>query len=103
MAKKKPTPRNVRRSEKRIDAKLSAERQAMARALPGGHREHPIEVATASVIEVRALAQACAVCGGELQLDEHRVESDLRVVAAFCRMCGAPRVTYFRVVHPLLH
>lgn len=81
--------------EKLIDA-----RQKLARLEPGGESLRPIEVASASVIEVRALSHRCPACDGELRVHEHRAVRDLREVELRCKQCGRPRTLWFRVALP---
>ena len=101
---KKPRARTERREREREQAKLVRERERLARLLPGGSAERPIDISSASVIEVQAKSQPCPLCGGELRIDEHVARSVgaelLRVVRVRCNQCGAPRELFFRL--PLL-
>ncbi len=67
--------------------------------LPGGNPAHPIEVASAAVIEPRATSLACPRCGGPAHVDEHVVEEHeqqrLRVTRMRCGTCGHRRPLYF--------
>jgi hypothetical protein len=76
-------------------------REQAAAALPGGAAEHPIDVATPAVIEVKARATPCPQCGGELQLEGDRAHPTprglLRELAVSCRLCHARRALWFRV------
>ena len=67
--------------------------------LPGGSPAHPIEVASAAVIEPRATSLPCPRCGGPAHVDEHTVEQRrdlrLRVTAMRCGTCGHRRSLYF--------
>lgn len=92
--------RTERREQERAAAKLAEQREKLFALEPGGSPSRPREVPSAAVIEVQALALACPRCGGTFKLDEHRAEQGLRVVRLICQRCGAPRNTYFRVVHP---
>jgi len=78
--------------------------RAVAR-LPGGDADWPIEVASASVVEVRARGTACVQCGGTLDLRGDRASSTprgvLRQVDLVCRRCHAPRSLWFLVAPPL--
>ena len=59
---------------------------------------HPIVVASAAVIEVRAAAMECPQCGGQYRLHEHtRPVPSLRRVDVACRRCGTPRTLWFRI------
>ena len=98
---KKPRARTERREREREQAKLIRERDRLARPLPGGSPERPIEVSSASVIEVQAKGLPCPLCGGEYRIDEHTARSMngdlLRVVRVHCHQCGAPRDLFFRL------
>jgi hypothetical protein len=76
-------------------------REKLARLEDGGAAAHPLEVGSASQIEVRALSMPCLRCDGPYRLDEHTAESldgaAVRVVRVHCAHCGAARVVYFRV------
>jgi hypothetical protein len=67
----------------------------------GGAAAHPLDVESASQIEVRALSMPCLRCDGPYRLDEHTAEniggSAVRVLRVHCAHCGAERVVYFRV------
>lgn len=67
--------------------------------MPGGSPEHPIEVASAAVIEPRATSLPCPRCGGPAHVDEHEVEGHgterLRVTRMRCGTCGHRRPLYF--------
>ncbi len=69
--------------------------------MPGGSPEHPIEVASAAVIEPRAASLPCPRCAGPAHVDEHAVESRgeqrLRVTRMRCGTCGHRRPLYFLV------
>lgn len=101
--KKASSARTLRRAGERVTQKEAEERKALARALPGGRPENPIEVATAAVVEVRAVALGCPVCGEPPQMRDHRALGELRVVELSCRHCGTVRTAYFRIAAPLLH
>ena len=71
----------------------------LAALATGGSPRHPIKVASAAVIEVRASALACPLCGGEYRLHEHtRPVPGLRRVDVACRFCSTPRTLWFRIV-----
>lgn len=73
--------------------------------MPGGSPNHPIEVASAAVIEPRAASLPCPRCGSPAHVDEHRVEAAdggggerrLRVTEMRCGTCGHRRPLYFMV------
>lgn len=98
--------RTVRRALEREVKKIEDAREKLARLSEGGAPERPIEVASASVVEARALALGCARCEGELRLVDHdalRVGNEpLRRVRAQCKRCRATREVWIRVASPLL-
>jgi predicted Zn finger-like uncharacterized protein len=77
---------------------MYADRELLARLSRGGSREWPIEVASASVVEVRTAALACPLCGGSFRIDEHVAPAaGLRRVDVHCRHCSTPRSLWFRI------
>jgi hypothetical protein len=78
-----------------------AVRQRLARLGPGGTPAQPIEVESASQVEVRALSLPCVHCDGPYRLDEHIAErlggASLRVLHVHCGHCGATRRLFFRI------
>jgi hypothetical protein len=77
---------------------MQADRELLAALSPGGSRERPIKVASASVVEVRTGALACPLCGGSYRLDEHVAPAaGLRRVDVHCRHCSTPRSLWFRI------
>jgi hypothetical protein len=97
--------RAQRRAEGRRDAKLVRERKRLAALEPGGTPGRPIEVVTAALVEPRARALPCAVCGEAVRLDEHAARTvegaALRLAHVSCPMCGHARIVYFAVRPPL--
>ncbi|MBX7197522.1 MAG: hypothetical protein K1X94_36085 [Sandaracinaceae bacterium] len=93
-------PRAERRQNDRDVAKLVEARTKLARLEAGGDPARPIEVPSASVIEVRALTHRCLACDGELRVHEHRAAHDLREVELACKRCGRRRVLWLRVSLP---
>jgi endogenous inhibitor of DNA gyrase (YacG/DUF329 family) len=81
------------------------ERQRLAALEPGGTPRRPIEVVTAALVEPKARALPCAVCGEAVRVDEHAARTidgvPLRLAHVSCPMCGHSRVVYF-VVRPTL-
>ena len=74
-------------------------RERLAALLPGGSHERTINVASASVIEVRAAAMACPQCDGSYRILDHtRPVPGLRRVDVVCRRCSTPRALWFRIV-----
>lgn len=78
--------------------------EELAARLPGAAPDHPIDVASASVVETMARATPCIQCGGELEPRADRATSTargvLREVALVCRRCHAPRALWFRIPPP---
>ncbi len=76
--------------------------ESLARLAPGGSPDHPIELASASQVEVHAKGTPCPVCGGELRMEEHVAETfegrRLREARVRCHHCGVRRSLYFRIV-----
>jgi hypothetical protein len=90
--------RSARREEERAARRLVRDREKLASLSPGGSDAHPIEVTSASVVEVRARATPCAQCGGEYKICEHAsVRSGLRRVEVTCQQCCTRRALWFRL------
>jgi hypothetical protein len=91
--------RTERRERERALVKLSQDRERLARMEAGGAPERPIEVASASQVEVHARSLGCARCGGEPRVEEHEARvvdgRRLRVVKLVCPACGARRDVWF--------
>ncbi len=105
MVPRKPSTIAVEyRPRQPLDANVAAARERLARLEPGGTPSLPIEVESASQIEVRALGTPCLRCQGPYRLDEHTAErlsnQYVRVVRMHCGHCGARRTMYFRVSAP---
>lgn len=85
----------------RSDGRFAAEAERLARLSRGGSPELPIEVASASEIEVRAEGTPCPICRGKQEVRDHTAETlagrRVRVVSTSCRHCGHLRRTFFRV------
>ena len=69
---------------------------------PGGSPERPVQLASASQVEVEALAGPCPFCGERLRLEgPHEVESHggerLRVARLVCGACRARLSRYYRL------
>ena len=98
-------PRAQRREEGRLAAKDIRDRERLALLEPGGSPEHPIEVVTASLVEPKARALPCPVCGGAVRVEDHTARTlkgtPLRLAAVVCPMCTHKRILYF-VIRPLL-
>ncbi|HVV49271.1 MAG TPA: hypothetical protein VHO06_06420 [Polyangia bacterium] len=96
-----PRPRSQQRARDRALRKQVRRTERLAGELPGGSPEHPLDVASASVIEGLARVTPCVQCGGALELRGDRATSTargvLRELALACRRCHAPRALWFRI------
>ena len=71
---------------------LLRDRERLAALSPGGSRDRPMPVGSASVVEVRTNALACPRCGGSYRIHEHVAPAPgIRRVDVSCRYCSAPR------------
>ena len=81
--------------------------ERLARLEPGGSPQRPLPVDSAAVVDVRAVANPCPLCGAPLRLDAHTAEVidsvRLRIAAVSCTLCGTQRALYFRLDEPILH
>jgi hypothetical protein len=92
--------RTERRREARDAAKLARARMRLAELEPGGAPDRPIEVKSASTIEIHAESQPCAACGaGNVRVEDHVVADGarLRVAKVTCPRCGVRRDVFFRI------
>ena len=102
MSKKAKRPRTVRREREREALSLARDRERLFRLEAGGTPERPIDVASASVVDVRAAAVPCPRCGGEQAVTEHAAVGGtgggrLREARLECRRCGSRRSLWFRL------
>jgi len=99
---RRATPVIDYRPRQPLDRALALARERLALLEPGGRPAHPIDVVSASQIEVRAESTPCLRCQGPNRVDEHtaeRLEGErVRVVRVHCGHCGARRTMYFRVM-----
>lgn len=93
------------RTERR--ARLQAELERLeeeARKRPGFAHDRPIDVLSPSVVEGKARAMACPLCGGALKVNDHAAETiggqRLRLAYVTCIGCGSSRALYFRIKAP---
>jgi hypothetical protein len=102
---KKPRARTERRAKERALEKLTRDRERLAQLEPGGAPERPIELASASQVEVHARSMPCTRCGSEPRVEAHeaRVVDDrrLRLARLVCPACGARREVWFRLAPAL--
>jgi hypothetical protein len=101
MAKKRA--RTERREAERAAVKLTEARIKLAKIDVGGSEGKPIEVTSASVIEVHATSLPCVSCGltGTVRIEEHTAPtrvSGLRITKLYCSRCGYRRDLFFRIV-----
>jgi hypothetical protein len=101
VAKKKRSARAERRALARSGVKLARDLERLWLLQPGGSAERPIDLASASQVEITARAMPCPVCEGALQVEEHAAltvgAARLRVARVVCQGCGARRDIYFRL------
>ncbi len=98
MGRKRPD-RTLRRSEERAARALVRDRETLAALVPGGSEQRPIEVTSASVIEVRVGTLACPQCEGRYRISDHASAGPgLRRLDVRCQTCGVPRSLWFRIV-----
>jgi hypothetical protein len=105
----KKRARTERREAERAAVKLAEARIKLAKLEPGGSEAKPIEVTSASVIEVHAMSLPCVSCGqsSTVRIDEHTAPTHspgLRITKLYCSRCGYRRDLFFRIVgtEPLL-
>ncbi len=69
--------------------------------LPGGSPDNPLRVPSPSVVEVKAEAIRCPICGKALRAAPHPAETvggvHLRVAPVTCTECGIAREIYFQL------
>lgn len=98
MGKKRPE-RTARRARERAARDLVRDREKLAALSPGGSRERPIEIDSASVVESRIRSLACVQCEGDYRILDHRAPaSGIREVDVRCAQCETPRTLWFRLV-----
>lgn len=98
--------RTERRKMERDAVKLAQTRMKLASLEPGGAPDRPIEVTSASVVEVHASSLPCAACGASgVRVEEHVAvtidERPLRIARLICPRCGVRRDVYFRIAATL--
>jgi hypothetical protein len=81
--------------------KLVAAKLKLAALGPGASVDRPIDVASASVIEVHAMGLPCVACDEHgVRLDDHAAKNGLRHVKVRCTRCGHVRELVFRIAQP---
>jgi hypothetical protein len=81
----------------RVMRQLVNDRERLA-AMSEGSAARPIELTSASVVEVRVRALTCPQCEGTYRQHDHRaLGAGLRAVDVTCRLCGVPRSLWFRI------
>ncbi len=102
MARKPPRARTERRSIERDARKLAENLERLSLLERGGAPDRPLEVTSASQVDVYARDSRCAVCTGPVRLDEHTAETiegvRLRVAKVTCQQCGRRRAIFFKLV-----
>ena len=104
-AKKKPSPRTARRTADRAASKLADARTRLAALEEGGSPARPIEITSASLVELTATSRPCPRCDGALRVEEHAARTidgvPLRLAHVRCPTCGHARTVYLRIVTTL--
>jgi hypothetical protein len=107
VAKKKAraeSARTLRRVAARAEQSLARDRERLFELEPGGNPKRPLQVVSASVVEIHALSVACPACGGAHEILEHAALTEggtrLRVARLRCRQCGSQRSLFFQLVEP---
>ena len=99
--------RAARRLSARAHARLVRDQERLARLEPGGGPERPLLIDSPVLVDARAVAKPCPLCGGSLRLDAHTAEVvdgvRLRVASVTCTQCGVRRSVYFRLSEPSVH
>lgn len=98
--------RTERREREREAVKLAKARLKLASLEAGGAPDRPIEVTSASTIEVHASSMPCASCGEHgVRVEEHVArtidERRLRIARLACPRCGVRRDVYYRIASSL--
>lgn len=103
MSKKTRTERRAdARKAARAEGKLARDAERLFELEPGGTLERPLEVESASQIEVIARSLRCPLHGLALGVREHLAVTTasgerVRVVLTVCPRCERPRRRFFRV------
>lgn len=104
-AKKKLGARAARRQMDRDVEKFMRDRARLAALEKGGAPDRPIQVTSASEVEISARSIPCIQCGKIVRVDEHSAETmgaeRLRLAHVSCPACGTKRTLYYRIGLPL--
>jgi hypothetical protein len=97
--------RAARRAADRDAAKLARDVRRVEEAAPGGRPESPIQLTSASEVEVAATARGCPLCGEALRVTahealEHATAGRLRVARLTCRACRSEWSRFYRLGAP---
>ncbi|HEY4119710.1 MAG TPA: hypothetical protein VGM56_17705 [Byssovorax sp.] len=96
-----PETPSVLRALARVDGRFAADAERLSRLSRGGSPDLPIEVRSASEVEVLAAGAPCPICRGRQQVLDQTAEvlrgRRLRVATTSCRFCGHRRAMFFRV------
>jgi hypothetical protein len=102
-----PRTRRERRERARELSQHVRDLERLARLEPGGAADRPLPIDSPVLVELRAVARPCPLCGGSLRLEEHAAERvggvRLRVATVACTQCGTRRRIYFRLDDPAVH
>jgi hypothetical protein len=97
----KSRTRTQRRAAERELQKLEDAREKLSRISPGGTPENPLEVQSASVIELAATALGCNRCAAEVRVEAHEAivtsSGGERRVVLRCKSCGHLREVFVRL------
>lgn len=104
-AKKKLGARATRRQADRDVQKFMRDKTRLATLEKGGAPDRPIQVTSASEVEIAARSVPCIQCGGIVRVDEHVADTvgaeRLRIARVTCPACGTKRALYYRIGPPL--
>lgn len=100
--------RAARRAADRDAAKLARDVRRVEQASPGGRPGAPIQLTSASEVEVAATARPCPLCGESLRVVaheaiEHATAGRLRIARVICRACRSEWSRYYRLGAPALN
>ncbi len=101
-------PKKPPKKKKRAPpTELTKLKRQLAEITPGGTPGRPIEVVSASVVELAALDRECIGCGGQPKLVDHTVIADpdrsLRAVRVRCPRCDTQRTLFVEIVRPAIN